>query len=198
MRDIVKPALILFMICVVVSVSLAFTYSTTKNQINAREIQAAEAARKEALSAADSFEKIDGIKGIASGKPELETVKEVYKGLKGTELQGYVFTVEPKGYGGPIHITVGIDTKGKLCGIKIGQNNETPGLGTKAAEPAFMSQLTGIVPKEPLKVVKGKKSKPEEVEAVSGATITSKAVVGAAQAAVDIALKIAEKEGGVK
>lgn len=190
MRDIIKPAVILFTICVVVSVSLAFTYSVTKDIIKERADQEAEAARKEVLVAAEEFIRIENAGDILNAKPEVGLIKEIYVGKKDNLTQGYVFAMQSKGYGGIINITAGIDTQGKLCAIKIGQNNETPGLGSKAAEPAFKSQLTDLTPKEPLQVIKGKKSKPEEIEAISGATITSKAVVAAAQAALDAANEI--------
>lgn len=195
MRDIIKPAITLCAICIVVSLSLAFTYSATRGKIVERETMAAEAARKEVLKAAESFEKLENINEANSTN---SIVKEIYKGIQGGKTVGYVVAAEPKGYGGAIGLSIGIDTEGKLLGIKIGNHTETPGLGTKAAEPAFKSQLTDILPKAPLTVVKGKKTKPEEIEAISGATITSKAVVDAAQAALDAVSEIVKKEGGGK
>lgn len=195
MRDLIKPTISLTVICLVVSVALGFTHSITGAAIDERARIDAENARKEVLADADKFEKLENIDGIINGRPELAPVKEVYKALKGDSVSGHVFTVSSKGYGGEIVITVGIDSNGKITGVKIGQNSETPGLGSKAAEEPFISQFFNITPKEPFKVVKGVKSKDEEINAISGATITSKAVVGAVQAAVDMAAEIA-KEGG--
>lgn len=195
MRDLIKPTISLFVICLVVSAALGFTYAGTKGTIDERARLDAENARKEVLADAEKFEKVGNIDAIAKSKPELNLVQEVYKGLKGDSVSGYVFAVSSKGYGGEIKITVGIDKAGKITGVKIGENSETPGLGSKAAEEPFKSQLVNITPKEPLKVVKNSKTKPEEIDAISGATITSKAVVKAVQAAVDMAREVA-KEGG--
>jgi len=194
-RDIIKPAATLFFVCIIVSLCLAFTYSVTKSKIEERATQDALAARKEVLTMADSFEKINNIEELIQQNPDFTLVKEAYKGIKDRKVQGYVFSLESKGYGGIINITVGINSKGESSGIIIGQNSETPGLGSKAKEAPFKSQLTNIKPEGPLTVIKGKKSKPEEVEAISGATITSKAVVKAVQAAIDISAKLAKMEG---
>jgi len=103
--------------------------------------------------------------------------------------------VESKGYGGSITITVGIDTEGKITGVEIGDNNETPGLGTKAKDEPFISQFVGIIPEEPLTVVKRNKTKSEEIDAISSATITSRAVTKAVQAAVDINAELMKRGG---
>lgn len=195
MRDLLKPTLSLTIICLVVTAALGFTYASTSGTIAGRARLDAENARKEVLKEAEKFEKIEDISAITGGKPELEPVKEAYKALKGDAVAGYVFAASSKGYGGEIKITVGVDVTGKITGVKIGDNTETPGLGSKAAEDPFKSQLAGITPAEPLKVVKNGKAKPEEIQAISGATITSKAVTKAVQAAVDMAA-VLNKEGG--
>ncbi|MCX8129809.1 MAG: RnfABCDGE type electron transport complex subunit G [Clostridia bacterium] len=195
MRDIVKQAVALFIICIVVSATLAFTYSVTREKIEDRARMDAEAARKEVLASAETFEKLEA---PTQHNSALSQVKEAYKGMKANETKGYVFLVETKGYGGIMKITVGVGTKGEITGMKIGQNNETPGLGTKAAEAPFRTQLIGIRPSVPLKVIKVGKTKPEEVEAISGATITSRAVVEAVQAAIDMSVRLARGEGTAK
>jgi len=195
MRDLIKPTLSLTIICIVVSAALGFTYTGTKAAIDERARIDAENARKEVFADAEKFEEVDNIADIAQGKTGLEAVTEAFKAIKGSETVGYVFTTTGKGYGGTIKIAVGIDTTGKITGMKIVEHSETPGLGSKAGEEPFNSQFTGIAPQEPLKVVKNGKTKPEEIDAISGATITSKAVTGAVQAAVDMAEEL-NKEGG--
>ncbi|MDF2522843.1 MAG: electron transporter RnfG [Clostridiales bacterium] len=196
MRDIIKPATTLFITCLIVTLSLAFTYSATKGKIAERAEIDAENARKEVLTNADTFKKIADIDALIKENPNLALVKEAYKGVKGNDVIGYVFSTESKGYGGAIKITVGIDSKGKVAGVKLGENKETPGLGSKAADKQFISQYSDLTPKGALKVIKTKKSKPEEIEAISGATITSKAVTSAVQAAIDASGKLIQKEGG--
>lgn len=191
MRDIVKPAVTLFTVCIIVSVCLAFTFSVTKAKIDERaEIDSAN-ARREVLAEVDNFEKLEGIKS----EKGTVYIKEVYEGFKDGKQTGYVFTVVSKGYGGEIEVIIGIDSSRKVTGVKLGNNNETPGLGSKAKDAPFINQFDNLAPKEALEVVKGKKSKAGEIEAISGATITSRAVTEAVQAALETAASL-EKKGG--
>ncbi|MGI6777343.1 MAG: RnfABCDGE type electron transport complex subunit G [Acetivibrionales bacterium] len=195
MGSIFKPALVLFIICLVVTAALAFTYSGTKDVIDERARIDAENIRREVLSNAEGFERIDGIEQLAEERPEFNAVSEAYKGLKDGSVIGYVFSVVSKGYGGNMSLMVGIDSSGKITDVRIGEHSETPGLGAKAADEPFRSQLAGIVPDGPLSVVKTKSTKPEEIEAISGATISSKAVVSGVQTALDLYAELVEKEG---
>lgn len=196
MRSIFKPALILFSVCIVVAGALAFTNSVTKDKIVERAQKDAESARTEVLPDAETFKPVEGLDKIVKENPELDIVKEVYAGFKGDEIKGYVFGVSSSGYGGEIKITVGIDMDGKITAVKIGENKETPGLGSKAAEEPFKSQFKGVKPNGPFKVVKTGKTKPEDIDAISGATITSKAVTRAVQASVDAFSDIVEGGSG--
>ena len=192
-----KPTISLFVICVAVAAALAFTYLGTKDAKSLREELETKNTMKEVLPEAEKFESIKDISALAGSRPDFSIIKDAYKGFKEKSLAGYVFLIENKGYAGIIKISVGIDKTGKITGVKIGENNETPGLGAKAAEEPFISQFKGLTPAEKLKVVKNGKTKPEEIEAISGATITSKAVVGAVQAAVEMASKINKTNEGV-
>lgn len=188
MRDMIKPSFILFLVCMVVTAALALTYNITKDTIEARAISDAESARKEVLADADSFSQLDEgqVESIIESNPELNLIKEVFQGIKADKVTGYVFSVTNKGYGGEIDIIVGIDAAGTITGVKVAEHSETPGLGSKATDQAFLSQLTGIAPEGTLNVVKNKGSdKDEDIVAVSGATISSKAIVEATQAALD-------------
>jgi len=195
LRDIVKPTIVLFLVCLVVSAALALTYSATKDIIEERVALDRENARKEVFTDAQEFNIIEDLEDILEGSPELNIITEVYSAVKDGTTAGYVMMAKSKGYGGEMSIIIGIDSKGSITGVKIGEHSETPGLGTKASNEPFMSQLIGITPAEPMTVVKGKKTKPEQVEAISGATITSKAVVKAVQAAVETSKQLADKEG---
>lgn len=193
--NMLKPAMALFLICLIVTAALAFTYNVTKDIIDQRAALDAENARKEVLAGADSFREIENIENIIGDNPDLKVIKKAYAGLQDGQVLGYVFSIACKGYGGEMNITAGIDSNGKIAGVKIGDNSETPGLGSKATNPKFLSLFKDITPKEPLKIVKGKKGKPEEINAVSGATVTSTTIVNAVQAALDMSAKL-ENEGG--
>ena len=198
MRDMIKPSLVLFLVCLFVTAALALTYNITKDTIKARAAADAESARKEVLADAETFIQVDEaqIMSIIEKNPELDVAKEVFEGMKENQTIGYVFSVTNKGYGGEIDVIVGIDAAGMITGIKIVEHSETAGLGSKVTEDTFLSQLVGITPERALKVVKNKGSNnDEDIVAVSGATISSKAVVGAVQAALDLYRELV-KQGG--
>lgn len=156
-KDFVKPILVLTLICLFISAALAFTNEKTAPIIEAAEKARAEAARKEVLSEADSFTLLE-----LSDIPA--SVTEAYKADNGA---GYVFMLTAKGYGGDMKLICGMDADGKITACKTLSQSETQGLGTKTTEPEFRDQFTG------------KDSSLEGVETISGATISSKAYIGA-------------------
>lgn len=195
MRDIIKPTIILFLICVIVTMALALTNYATENAIVEQTKIQEESARREVFSEAETFEEITELDSIIGENDEERLVKKAFNSLNSSEVLGRVYLVESKGYGGVVSVAVGIDNSGKITGVKIVSHGETPGLGSKVQEEPFISQLVGITPKESLTVVKSGASKEEELDAVSGATISSQAVVKAVQSAIDTDLKIKEKGG---
>ena len=110
-------------------------------------------------------------------------VVDVQKGTNDSGVVGYCLSVNSKGYGGIVNFIVGITKDGTVKAINILNHSETPGLGAKSTEPEFYEQFNDK--KAPLKVVKGSASNPDEISAISGATITSNAVVDGVNAAVD-------------
>jgi len=97
-----------------------------------------------------------------------------YEVYKDNELMGYIIPTETKGYGGKINILVAVDKEYKIITFKIITSNETPGLGDNASKEPFASQFVGKGI-ENMKVTKDSTDK-EDIQAISGATITSKAV----------------------
>jgi electron transport complex protein RnfG len=71
-----------------------------------------------------------------------------------------------------------------VSGVDIGSHSETPGRGAKAADASYLAQYAGLTP--PATVVKTTPASPGEVQAVTGATITSTAVANAVNMAVDL------------
>ena len=96
---------------------------------------------------------------------------------------GYVITTTDKdGYGGDIQVSVGIQSDGTVTGVSFLSLSETAGLGMKAKEPSFYEQYVG---KNPTKFAVSKDGGDgEQIDALSGATITSRAVTGAVNAAL--------------
>lgn len=196
MRGMLKPALILFIICLVVGAAMALTNMATADVIAQRAVTDAENARKIVFSNADEFVKlkVDIIK--SKSKNTYDCIEEAYAAKIGGKTAGYVFLADPKGYGGEISIMIGIDDKGKVTGLKVGDNKETPGLGAKAKDDQFTSRFFGKV-LDKIKVVKRKAQKDNEIEAISGATITSKAVSKGVEQASAMAKELLNNSLGV-
>lgn len=187
LRDILRPTAVLVAICAAVTAALAFTYSITKEPIAQRACEEAEEARKKVLCDADRFEEVENLDRLREENPALGAVIQASIGYSEDSAVGHVISLVVKGYGGDMHMTVGIDISGKITGVAVGENSETPGLGSKATGELFLSRLEGITPREELKVVKTGGQKPEEIDAISGATITSRAIVAGVQEAVNAA-----------
>lgn len=178
MKDIFRLGAILFVICAVASLMLSLTNNITAPVIEQRNIQANNESRQEVLQVAEEFSEVKDVKG--------DLIEEVYQGTKGGEVVGYTIKTTPKGYGGKVEVMVGISNDGKISGVKIGNHTETPGLGSKSEDPSFKDQYNGKSTKTPLNVVKGNASNENDIVAISGATITSKAVTAGVNAAMDV------------
>jgi len=194
MRDLVKPALVLVVVSVVVVVLLAFTDGLTKPIIAQRTQADLDAAKVAVLPAASTFEAISLPADLKTASEGLGTVAAAWVAKDSTgAIVGTVVSAASKGYAGPVGFTVGIDTTGKVVGVKAGAHKETPGLGDKVVLPTskVMRQLSGLVPTAPLKTIKGTPAA-NEVDAVSGSTITSRAAVRAVSGAWELANRLAQ------
>lgn len=115
---------------------------------------------------------------------ETETVKEVYEAVSGDKVVGHVLKVTSKGFHGPIDFVIAISDEDKVSGIRVLSHGETPGLGAKIIEEKFTTRFTDKPIAEDLEVVKVTPNKDNEVEAISGATTSSKASVSAVNDAI--------------
>lgn len=185
MNKIIKNTVILTLITLIAGICLGAVYEITKEPI----AQAQDAAKKEAWQQvfpdadANDFELIDVDQKAADKAIKDLGVKATIDEVCTVGEEGYVVTVTDKeGYGGDIKITVGITADGTINGISILSITETAGLGMRAAEPAFYEQYQG---KQAEKFVVSKDGGDgEPIDALSGATITSRAVTGAVNAAL--------------
>ena len=176
-ESILKLGLVLFLICALVTLALAAANYITAPKIAAITEKQEKEARAEVLFGADDFEKLSD---------------KVYRGVKDGKTVGYAVNTNPSGFGGEINMMVGLDETFQVYGVKIVSFSETPGLGSKASEPKFLDQFKGKG--ADVCVVKGGAKNSNEVVAVSGATISSKAVT----AGVTDAIKLAKEAGGAK
>ncbi len=191
-RRLIDPALRLFIICFATALCLAVVNLITKDTIALRVEQAAEEQRLQVMSAADSFEKLEGWED----QDGTGLVKEVYVAYSGGRLVGYVFSAVSSGYGGDIPVTVGVGKDGTITGVRVGDNEETPGLGSKVAGEKFISQYEGKAISGELRIVSGPASAEDEIQAISGATRSTKAVNSAVQASADLGAKLLQQNGG--
>jgi len=171
------PVIFLTLIVVVSVVALTLTNGITKDKIAI--------AKKEAIS-----------EMLATLFPEMEdfTLDEesgLYTPLTEGESLGHAFMATATGYGGTIDILIGLEPDATLRGIKIISQQETPGLGAKIIEGSFLSQFKGLSVNEVALSRDGGK-----IDAITGATTSSSAVVNAVKEAILKKLETLNKEGG--
>lgn len=165
MKDSLKLGGILFLITAICCGLLGFVSQTTTPIISANQRASQDEAMKQLIVGAKEFTEVK--------KVESENIKELYMAKADDKVLGTVAKLMPSGYGGPITLLVGLDTEGTVKGIKILSMTETPGLGANADSKSFLDQFLKKLP--PLKVVKTS-PKDDEIEAITGATITSTAI----------------------
>ena len=134
------PVVVLSAICLVVSLALAFTYKVANPIIIRNNEAVAVAARQQILPAADAFTLVEDMEPAASTDGKA-AVKEVYAADNGT---GYVMTVETTSFGGALTMMVGVDADGALTGVKVTEHADTPGVGTKNMDNAYLAQYSGL------------------------------------------------------
>ena len=166
-NKIFKPIVVLGLICVIVTGALAATNSVTAPIIEEATRLAQEQARQELLPEAEGFEKIEGI--------DVANVSDVYAATNGV---GYVVTSSSKGYGGTMTVMVSFTPEGTIKQIKVTEQAETQGIGSKVAgDASFWERYAGLEAK-PLVL-------DQDVDRLSGATISSKALIRAVNSAIE-------------
>jgi electron transport complex protein RnfG len=178
-KKILRLGRILFTVAAVTGVILGVVYEITLEPIRRTQERLFGEALSGALPEARSF---SPVMLAPDANPVITNAQEALDD-DGRSV-GYCLTVTPKGYGGPIEIVVGITEAGKLRAIQILSHSETPGLGAKAPLPAFSGQYENRG-SEQLILVKTAPAGDDEVQAISGATITSTAVTDGVNAALD-------------
>lgn len=186
-KEILVPAVSLFLICVVVTALLALTNSVTAPKIDALAAETQEAAKKEVLSSATSFSEEKQI--------EKDGVSYTYYDGLSTDgsVMGYVFVTSAKGYGGDISVMVGVLGDGTVAGVNILSINETAGLGMNAKNQSFLDQFLGKSGE--IGVAKNNPSD-TEIQALTGATITSRAMATAVNTALSLYAEIGGGQNG--
>jgi len=180
MKENFKLAMVLAIIVGISTALLAFTYAITKGPIENTRIENERNAMKEIMESATDFQKIE----IAS--PDLNpSILEINKATAGNETLGYTFTLSIKGYGGFIKYLIGIDVNSRLTGMKVLSHSETPGLGAISTTKEFQSQFASKSVENGINYVKSGTPKDDEISAITGATITTKAITKGINDAID-------------
>ena len=172
---IAKLTITLFIITAVVALLLSFVNALTKDTIAERAAAELSKALAEVMpEATDPFAEpvYEGVEGT------------VYEATAGGEVIGWCIQVASNGYGGAITMVVGVDAELSVTGVSIVDMSETAGLGSKADSPSFLGQYVGR------SGVINVKSGDNAIDAISGATVTSKAVTAGVNAALDLAAQM--------
>ena len=204
MKNMLKDALILFIITLISGAALGFVYDVTKEPIAKQEQLAKDAAYKEVFADADTFEEIamkpdlspEDLTACVTEQGYDASVDSVASAFDagGTQV-GYVITVTThEGYGGDIQFTMGVRNDGTLNGISILSIAETAGLGMKAGEvlvPQFKEKQV-----EAFETAKTGAAAEHQIDAISGATITTDAFVNGVNAGLACFREYLVQEGG--
>ena len=164
-----RYSLTLFTICFFASALLAFVFNLTKPQIEANMLQEEESSLSEVCPQASTFKAVQ--------YDDSDEINYYIALDENNSLVGYVFKAKGRGYASVIETMVGIDRKGEILNIKVISQKETPGLGSRVQEvkegdarPWFQSQFSG-------KNV----DSVDDIVTITGATVSSKAVISSIQ-----------------
>lgn len=178
-KEIIRIGLILFAITAISALLLAFANKITAPVIEVNNQKKTEEAMRLLMKDASTFEEAQF--------PGDKISKAYIAKDKSGNLAGVCVVSSEFGYGGAVEVMTGIDAEGKVTGIDVLNHAETPGLGARADEYEFKKQFTGRT--AGIEAVKGDASD-NEISAMSGATITSKAVTSAVNNALSAAEEI--------
>lgn len=197
-KSMLKDAGILFAITLLAGLMLGFVYELTKEPIRIQEEKAIQEACQAVFADASGFEALkytptlEMTDELATDGVEIGTV---YKASDASGvMKGYVVeTTSSEGYGGDITLYVGITNEGVVNGISILSIAETPGLGMNA-ESVLVPQFENVEATV-FTITKTGSTSESEIDAISGATITTKAIVNAVNGAITIVTEEIMKGG---
>ena len=190
-NKIIKDALALTLITLVAGVALGGVYEITKDPIAKQEAQAKAEAYEQVFTDAAAFEAVEMDDTLTKTiRDQLDQegykaqyIEEVMRAEdQSGETLGYAFAVvTSEGYGGDIRFSMGVQNDGTLNGISILSIGETAGLGMNADTPAFKDQFVGKQV-EKLQYTKNGATQDDEINAISGATVTTNAMTNGVNA----------------
>lgn len=169
-----KPIVVLGLICIIITGALAVTNSKTAPVIEEATRLAAEQTRKELLPDADGFEEVSGV--------TVDNVSEIQRATNGV---GVIITSSAKGYGGDVVVMTAFNPDGTIKQVKVTEQAETKGIGSNVvAVPSYWERYAGLDGTTALVLN-------QDVDAYSGATISSTALINAVNSAIEAYTQIA-------
>lgn len=168
-NSVFKIAMNLTVTCFISGVIIAGTYAITEPSAHQQRIKAKNDAMQELVKGAQSFEAVTGKDGW-------------YAGMKDGRIAAYIVPASGKGYAGNIDMLVAVTPDGKSMDFKVIKHSETPGLGDKMLDAKFRRQFSDKASND-LSVVKVPTD--TNIQALTGATITSRAVTKGVREAVE-------------
>lgn len=177
-KEVLVPSVSLFVISLVVTLLLAVTNNITAPLIEKLSVETEIETRKTVLADASYFD--DENKTVT-----LDGTEYTYcVGLDAEKnVVGYIFTTSTKGYGGEVKVMTGVSADGKVTGVEALSLSETAGLGMNAKSESFRNQYIG---KSGEIGVAKNSPKENEIQALTGATITSSAFTDAVNIALEL------------
>lgn len=192
MKETMKLIVRLFLITAIAGFVLAFVNSFTSPIIQECERKQYEMALKEVFKDAEKFDKLQDDK-LLPIKEKIKNIENIEVAKQGDKTLGYVFkTLGKNGYGGDISMLMAVKLEDKsIVGFKVLKHSETPGLGSRVATAEYAKSVVGNKATEHL-VRNLNPTADNDIQAITGTTISVKAVLNGLNAGVD-ALKDIEK-----
>lgn len=179
MKSIIKNTAVLLAIAVLATAALAFVYDLTKEPIAQAQLEKKAAAYRQVYETAAAFTEMADSKALLdtfnAARSDGSSVEEILeaKDAAGVTL-GYVMTVNSsKGYGGNVKLALGLDTAARVVGYAVLEHGESPGFGANCVNADVREQFIGI-------------TDTEEIDGISGATITTNALKSETNAALEL------------
>jgi len=184
MREMIKMVVVLTILSFFSGGVLAYLRNSTQERIDNQVLEFVKGPAIRAIFEGAGNDPIADRFTLKDGDVE----RTIFVGVFDGEPRGVAFETSGKGYGGDVGLMVGIDVKdSKLMGVGVTTHAETPGMGAKAkSDPGFVAQYKGLTLDQPIAVTQDGGS----ISAISGATITSRAVSSAATDASKIYQKL--------
>ncbi|WP_459128620.1 RnfABCDGE type electron transport complex subunit G [Guggenheimella bovis] len=187
MNKILKYGLLLCLFGALSALLLGVFNQITEGPIQEARLKAEMESRKQVFPEADNFEEMPNLEALQAGDTN---ILSAHKALKGAETIGYVIKTKANGFSGPVEVMIGAKVDGSINGVRIVNQTETPGVGDRSTKPEFYSQYEGKTLTSEIGVNK-QAPQGNEIQAISGATVTSKAVTKA----VNLAKGVLERIG---